>query len=119
MYGRIALLFFLFVTITDTGLSQRVYLAEYESTADILVYYTDYRSQADLAVYFTSYESEARKEICDGIWYKSSFRSQADFTYTVTTYKSQADLMIYRALSRHPEHTSTKACDLFHSFYGR
>ena len=70
-----------------------VYVADYESYADLNVYVADYESYADLNVYVVDYESYAAGE--DALWYFVDYESYADVVIYYVDYESYADLKVY------------------------
>ncbi len=80
------------IVLSVTTYSQKIYVEEYESQADISVYVEEYESQCDLKVYVVQYESKADE---DGLWYFEEYESQADLSIYFEEYESQADLKIY------------------------
>ena len=86
------LLAIVMIVFTVATYSQKIYVEEYESQADISVYVEEYESQCDLKVYVVQYESKADE---DGLWYFEEYESQADLSIYFEEYESQADLKIY------------------------
>ncbi len=75
------------------ALAGNIYVADYESSADLNVYVVDYESSADLSVYVVDYESSASGK--DECWYFVDYESSADVVIYFVDYESSADLTIY------------------------
>src|SRR5690625_5850459 len=74
--------------------AQRVYEVDFKAEADLLFFLTDQEAEAELVVFQTQYQSDARRELCDGIWYRTPFSSQADINYGVTSDRSADEVAI-------------------------
>ena len=88
-----------FLTLILAGLmsfgvfSQKVYVVNYPSQADLKVKVVDYASQADLLVFKEEIVSQVKGN--KGIWYFTDVPSEADKKVIFVKYASQADLKVY------------------------
>ena len=87
------LYFFLFSSVlVSNAYSQKLFIAEYASDADIKVMVVEQPSQADLKVYQEKIVSQVKGN--NGFWYFTKIRSQADKNILFVKYLSEADLKI-------------------------
>src|SRR5690625_3744370 len=101
-----------------TAHAQRVYEVAFKAEADLLFFLTDQESEAALVVFQTQYQSDARRDLCDGIWYRTPFSSQADITYMMTSCRSEADVTISYTPYRSQASVTDRACSVLRSVAG-
>jgi len=84
---------FSLLLFSSSGYAQKIYSADSQYDADVLVYVTDSKYEADLLVYKVSSQYEADGN--DGLWFFTESKYEADKKIYFTGSKYAADLIIY------------------------
>jgi len=73
--------------------AQNVFIADYQSEADVSLFETKNAADADIIVYKVRYKSDANAE--KGLWHIEHYRSLADWKVYWTKYEAEASCKVY------------------------